>query len=77
MPDPQQRLPHHLHVVLQQQIEVFQHRAGQAVLNGNRRGIGLARIQCGKHLRRKRARHNLCAGTSFSAASWLNEPGSP
>jgi hypothetical protein len=42
VPDANQRLPHHLHVVMKQQVEMFEHRSRQAVLNGNRRGIGCA-----------------------------------
>jgi len=37
--DPQLRLANHFHIVLQQEVEMFQHRAGQAVLDGNDRAV--------------------------------------
>ncbi len=39
MANAEQRLALHLHIVLQQQVEVFRDRAGKAVLNGNDRGV--------------------------------------
>jgi hypothetical protein len=61
MADPQQRLPLHLHVVGKQQVKMLEHRARQAVFDGDSRGIHGARDERGKHLGRKRARHNLRA----------------
>jgi hypothetical protein len=57
VPDPQPHLALHLHVVGQQQVEVLQHRAGQAVFDGNDRGVDFFRGQRRKHVRRKRARN--------------------
>ncbi len=43
------------------QVKMFEDRAGEAVLNGNRSGIGFAAVQCCKHVRRERTRHDLRA----------------
>ena len=59
VPDAYQRLPHHLHIMMKQQVEVFQHRPGQAVLNGDRDGVGSARVERRKHFRRERTGDNL------------------
>jgi hypothetical protein len=59
VPNANLRLPHHFYIVMEQQVEMFEDGAGQAVLNGDRGGIGSARVERGKHLCRKRAGKNL------------------
>ena len=55
MADAQQRLPLHLYVVGQQQVKVLRDRAGQAVLDGNHRGIHFSFGERGKDFRGERA----------------------
>ena len=77
MPDAQQRLPLDAQIVRQQQVEVLRDRAGQAVLDGNHRRLHRALRSQPQRRRRKRKGHDSPSGTSFIAASWLNEPNSP
>ncbi len=58
VPDAQLRLAHHLHVVLQQEVEVFQHRSGKAVLNGNDRAVYRFVGQRVEDIGRNGARHD-------------------
>ena len=53
--DAQQRLALDLHVVGEQQVEVFRDRAGKAVLDGNDGGVDFAVSERGKDLGGERA----------------------
>ena len=59
MPDAQQRLPLHAHIMRQQQVKVLQHRAGKAVLDGNHSGLHRAPAQRPEDIRGKRAGNDL------------------
>ena len=62
VPNAQQRLPLHNHIIGKQQVEVFCDGAGQAVFDGNHRGVHGARDQRGKDVGGERAGNNYGVG---------------
>ena len=67
-----------LHVVGEQQVEVLQNRAGEAVFDRNDALHRPTRWRARqRHRRRGRRERSSASGNDSSAASWLNEPGSP
>ena len=75
--DPQMKIALNENIAGQKKIEVFGHRSGERVFDGNYRDGNLAGFEQIENFNRAGTRDDGAPFTMRRAASWLNDPGSP